>query len=204
MGNINSTLTMSLIDNVSKPARTLAQALTDVEKSEKAVAKALSGTNLDGGFQKKLANMKASAKELEQVNKMWREFAVQNKLSRSPSYWTADDLSKIKTWKSGVISSLREVRREETAFQRSIARVASQGMSPVTAAMSAAGAGRYERLLLNDRIRAGMSGAGLATMSARTPNRGSIDYGALGSMVGLYAGIQAQQFARNAVDVYRE
>ena len=60
MANMQSTLTIGLVDNVSKPARTVAQALKDAERAAEQVAKGLQGTGATDRFSASLSKLKAS------------------------------------------------------------------------------------------------------------------------------------------------
>jgi hypothetical protein len=61
MPNLTSSLAVRLIDDVSKPARTVAQALRDAEKAARDVAKGMAGAGATDRFVKSLSGLKAHA-----------------------------------------------------------------------------------------------------------------------------------------------
>ena len=75
MTNLTSSLTVKLIDDVSKPARMVAQALRDAEKAARDVAKGMAGTGATDRFVKSLSGLKATRKDIEQFAAAWRKSA---------------------------------------------------------------------------------------------------------------------------------
>jgi hypothetical protein len=116
MTNLTSSLTVRLVDDVSKPARTVSQALKDAETNAKAVAKAMSGTGATDRLQRSLSGLKASAKDIEQVAGAWKDYSKSAGLAANSANWTKAQINEVKAWEKQTITSLRDVRREQKAF----------------------------------------------------------------------------------------
>ncbi|MGB5102040.1 MAG: phage tail tape measure protein, partial [Steroidobacteraceae bacterium] len=149
MGNLTSSLKISLIDDVSKPAKTVAAALKQAETNAKSIAQAMSKAGATDRFAANLSKLKLSAKDIEQVSKAWRDYSKSAGLAAKASDWTKNQAAGVKAWESRTIASLRSVKREQMAFNRSMS--AAGGIHPMTAAMSA-------NALANARLKAGMHG----------------------------------------------
>ncbi len=80
MGNISSTMTIGLVDNVSKPARTVAQALKDAERAAEQVAKGMANTGATDRFVTSLSKLKLGAKDIQTVSQL--DFAHFRRRSR--------------------------------------------------------------------------------------------------------------------------
>jgi hypothetical protein len=192
MSNLTSSLTIKLIDGVSGPAKTVANALKSAENNAKAVAKAMSGTGARDGFQRQLAGLKLAGKDIEQVAKAWKDYARSAGLAANASSWTKNQAAGVRAWEQQTIRALRAVKREQIAFNRSIA--GAGGVSPMMLAMS-------QSTLANRKMVAGMSAAGArrALAGAKASSIGAAEYaagaGLLGriSLPGVTAGYAAYQ-----------
>ena len=154
MANLTSTLTVSLLDQVSKPARSVAQALKDAEARVKEVSKAMASTGSTDRFTAALSKLKASSKDIETVANAWKDYAKASNLAADSSKWTRRQANDVKAWERQQISALREVKREQQAFYRAQADaerqatarrnrpgVASRVMNHVAGPMAVVGAG---------------------------------------------------------------
>jgi hypothetical protein len=130
MTNLTSTLTVKLVDDVSKPARTVAQALKDAETAAKAVAKGLAGTGASNQLAASLTKLKASKGDIEQVANAWKDYAKANNLAAESSKWTKSQTADVKAWERQQLSALREVRREQQQFYRSQREQAERAKRP--------------------------------------------------------------------------
>lgn len=119
MANLTSSLTVKLIDDVSKPARTVAQALKEAEKAAEGVAKGMGKSGSDP-FRRQLAGLKLTATELRDVRKEWLLYARAQKQAMGGEAWAAKGAATMRTWERQSISSLRAVRKEQMAFQKSL------------------------------------------------------------------------------------
>ncbi len=171
MASLTSTVTMALVDNVTKPARTVAQALKDAERAAEQVGKGLQGSGATDRLATSLAKLKANAKDVGQVAAAMRDFAKAEGLAADKSQWTKTQSAAVRQWETQTISALRAVKREEVAFNRSLSRPGAPGGfgSNIAAGMSSVGAGELARLREARRLSAGMSGAGLAAAVAALP-----------------------------------
>ncbi len=130
MANLTSSLTVKLIDDVSKPARSVAQALHDAEKAAKDVAKGMAGTGATDRLQKSLSKLGTSKKDIEQVAKAWQDYSRSAGLAANSAGWTKGQMASVRAWETQTISALRAVKREQQVFQRSIGRTPAS-MMPV-------------------------------------------------------------------------
>ena len=138
MANLTSSLTIKLIDDVSKPARTVAQALKEAEKAAEAVAKGMGKSGSDP-FRRQLASLKLTANELRDVRKEWLLYARAQKQAMGAD-WAAKGAATMRAWEKQTVSSIRAAKKEQLAFSKSIA-----------AAAGARGAG------LGGKLRGGLS-----------------------------------------------
>jgi hypothetical protein len=118
-GNIrDAALKISLIDDVSKPARSVAQALKDAEARVKDIAKAMSNMGATDRLQKSLSQLKLSKADIESVAKAWQDYAKASNLASDSSKWTVEQARAVKAWEAQTVRSLREVKREQQVFFR--------------------------------------------------------------------------------------
>lgn len=143
----SSTLVFGLVDNVSKPARTVAQALKDAEVRVKDLAKAMEGTGVSDRLQKSLSQLKLSKGDIETVANAWKDYARAANLAADSTQWTKQQASDVKNWETRTIKSLREVRREQEAFAKAEAQAMRRAPTPSPPAVNwragAAAAGVY-------------------------------------------------------------
>lgn len=129
MARLTSTLTMQLVDNVSKPARSVAQALKDAERQAKAVAKGMADTGASDKLVKSLSRLALSKKDIEQVSSAWKDYAKSAGLAGGAANWTKSQAAAVRNWEAQTLASLRAVKREQAAFQRAVAKPAGGAKS---------------------------------------------------------------------------
>lgn len=116
MANLTSSLTVKLIDDVSRPARSVAQALRDTERAAEAVAKGMGRSGSDP-FRRQLASLKLTASELRDVRREWLLYARTSKQAMGAE-WATKGAAHMRAWERQTIGSLRSVRREQIAFHK--------------------------------------------------------------------------------------
>ena len=126
MANLTSSLTIKLIDEVSKPARSVAQALKDAEKAAEAVAKGMGRTAGSDPFRRQLATLKLTSSELRDIRKEWLLYARASKQAMGAA-WAAKGVSHMRAWERQTIASIRAAKREQLAFSKSIGMAARGG-----------------------------------------------------------------------------
>ena len=126
MANLTSSLTIKLIDEVSKPARSVAQALKDAEKAAEAVAKGMGRTAGSDPFRRQLASLKLTASELRDVRKEWLLYARASKQAMGAE-WATRSLSHMRAWERQTVASIRAAKREQLALGKSIGMAARGG-----------------------------------------------------------------------------
>ena len=148
MSNLTSSLTIKLMDDVSKPARTVAQALKDAERNAKGVSQAFNGAGASNRLQAGLSKLSLSAKDIEKVATAWKDYAKSAGLAASASQWTKSQAADVRRWETQTISALRKVSAEQRRLAPVAARVPhvaagggeSGGLSGRRAAAGIAGA----------------------------------------------------------------
>jgi hypothetical protein len=105
MANLTSSLTIKLIDEVSKPARSVAQALKDAEKAAEAVAKGMGRTAGSDPFRRQLASLKLTANELRDVRREWLLYAHASKQAMGAE-WAAKGAAQMRAWERQTIASI--------------------------------------------------------------------------------------------------
>jgi hypothetical protein len=134
MANLTSSLTVKLIDDASKPARTVAQTLRDAEKEARDVAKGMAGTGATDRFIKSLSGLKATRQDIEQVAAAWRDYSKSAGLAANSAQWTkkqAADMASAASVDSGMSSSAPSVFRDAENSIRAIA-VVKPGSRSIT------------------------------------------------------------------------
>jgi hypothetical protein len=120
MTSLISALSLVLKDDVSKPARTVAMALKDVEANIKLVAKEMAGAGASDKFVASLAKLKLSKADIESVAAAWRDYAKSAALAADSSQWTAGQIAGVRNWERANLSALRTVKAEQQAYARSL------------------------------------------------------------------------------------
>lgn len=183
MGNVlTSTLIIKGEDQLSKPARSSAQALRsttqalrDAEKRALEMSKAMAKAGATDRFATSLSRLKLSAADVKAVTASWSDYAKTQGLAAKASDWTKAQIANVRAWERQTIVSLREVKREQQAFYRSLG-VSPLAVSPMMAAMS-------QNSMANARLTSGMSAAGARGLL--TPGGAA----AMGAMAGRFGGV---------------
>ena len=118
MANLTSSLTIKLIDDVTRPARSVAQALKDTEKAAASVAKGMGKVGSDP-FKRSLAGLKLTASELRTVKKEWVSYAQTAKQSMGAE-WATKGAGAMRAWERQTIASIRAAKREQIAYNKAI------------------------------------------------------------------------------------
>ena len=127
MANLQSTLTIKLLDDVSGPAGKIAAALKNADSQVKALAKA----GVSNRLAQQLGRLGASAADIEKVGAAWKKYAADQKLAAKAGDWTRAQASQVRVWENATISSIRNVTRAEEALARRQRELAQRGsMSP--------------------------------------------------------------------------
>ena len=126
MASKTSTLTMQLVDNVSKPARSVAEALQQADKRMRDVARSMAGAGATDRFVASLAKLKLSAKDVQAVSAAWKDYAKSASLAGDASNWTKAQVAGVRAWERQTIDALRSVKREQQQFHRAAAAAQAQ------------------------------------------------------------------------------
>lgn len=154
MGSKSADLKINLIDNVSKPARTVAEALKQAETEVKRVAKAMSETGASDKLVASLAKLKLGKQDIEQVANAWRDYAKANNLAKDSSQWTKAQVAQEAAWRQRTIADIKAV----SAARRAEDRVEAQ-LKRDQAARMEQGQHQRRKWLEGDRSMVAMVGA---------------------------------------------
>ncbi|WP_342361900.1 phage tail tape measure protein [Terrarubrum flagellatum] len=108
-------VTVRLIDDVTGPAARMEKALLGAGKSAKEITKAME-SGLSPKMANDLAKLGVSSESIKKVVTQFKDYTSTAKLAGTATDWTKADLTKIRVWETGMISSLRRVAREEAAL----------------------------------------------------------------------------------------
>jgi hypothetical protein len=122
MANKVSSLTVQLIDDVSRPARSVEQAMSDAEKKVRAAAAAMGeNSGATDRLVTSLAKLEGSKTDIEAVSRAWVDYTKVQGLAKDTTEWTKTQASDVRRWESQTVSALRAVMKErdaETAAMR--------------------------------------------------------------------------------------
>jgi TP901 family phage tail tape measure protein len=138
MSNLTSSLTVKLIDDVSKPARSVSQALKDAANNAKSVAQSM-GKVGSGGFKNQLSGLKLTAKELRAVKGEWLSYAKVQKAALGTN-WATQGAAAMRAWEKQAVSSIRKAKAAQMAFNKSLT------MAGAGQVAAGAAAGRFAKL----------------------------------------------------------
>jgi hypothetical protein len=124
-----STLTVRLIDDVTRPARSVAQALKDAERAAKDVAKGMAGTGATPRLVSDLQKIKATRADIATVADAWNAYRKSAGLAGDATKWTRAQVADVRSWERQTVGELRAVKREQEAFNRGVARAAANAPS---------------------------------------------------------------------------
>lgn len=136
MSVLESTLRMNLLDNVSKPARTVAQALKEAERNIQTIKKGMEGTGSTDRLARSLANLGAKERDVKNVANAWRDYAKSAGLAANSAEWTKKQAADVKNWENQTVASIRAVKRERAAYEKGMKEVRA---APHVGALGGAG-----------------------------------------------------------------
>ena len=109
MGNLKSTLTIALKDDVTSPANKIAGALKNAQAQIKAIASA----GISDRLGQQLTKFGVTAADIQKVGAAWKDYATTAKLAANASDWTKAQKSQVRAWENATVSSIRNVVRAE-------------------------------------------------------------------------------------------
>jgi hypothetical protein len=114
--SISSSLVIGLIDNVSKPAKSVEASLRELQRDTASIAKTLANTGASDKFIASLAKMKVGAKDVESLAQAMRDYAKSAGLAANSSEWTKAQISGFRRFENQAVSALRRVSSEQSRF----------------------------------------------------------------------------------------
>ncbi|WP_036285616.1 phage tail tape measure protein [Methylocystis sp. ATCC 49242] len=127
MASLTSSLTVRLIDDVSKPARTVSQALRDAEKAAANVAKGMGKAGSDP-FRRQLASLKLTGAELRDVRQEWLLYARAQKQAMGAATWSTKGPAMMLAKEKQILAAAKASVRERIALNKTIAASATHGV----------------------------------------------------------------------------
>lgn len=116
---IEALLQIGLKDNLTKPLRSVVQALADTEHNVKSVSKAMAGTGASDKFVASLSKLKLAKTDVESVAKALKDYAASAGLAADASQWTKRQAADFRAMERQVHSSVSNMRREQEAYFKS-------------------------------------------------------------------------------------
>jgi hypothetical protein len=131
MSSRTSSLTVSLIDEVSRPARAVAEALEQAELRVKEISAAMGEDSaVSDKFVSSLSRLKLSAADIEAISRAFQDYTrVAGVAGTATSDLTKEQIAGIRQWENATLSSVRTVmqeRRNEATAMRNLAREQNQ------------------------------------------------------------------------------
>jgi hypothetical protein len=124
MASRTSELTLRLIDDISKPARSVETALAEAEARIKSTAAAMGeGVEPTDRLINSLLRLKVSAGDIEAVSKSWTDYTRANKLAADSSDWTRAQSAAVRSWETSTIASIKSVMTERRNEARGMAQM---------------------------------------------------------------------------------
>jgi hypothetical protein len=117
MASRTSELTLRLIDDISKPARSVEQALKQAETQIREVASAMAsdGVPASDRLVASIVKLGATKEDIATVSAAWRDYTRSSSLAAESADWTKDQASAVRSWETQTIGSVRAVMRERQA-----------------------------------------------------------------------------------------
>jgi hypothetical protein len=127
MASRESSLILKLVDDVSKPARSVEQALKQAENQIKDVAAQMSeGVAPTDRLVASIAKLGATRTDIEQVSRAWVDYTKAQGLAAESGNWTKEQIADVRSWETQTISSVRSVVRERDAETRAMRSAAAE------------------------------------------------------------------------------
>jgi hypothetical protein len=145
MANLESKLILSLVDQVTGPAKSVAEALKKSESQIKAIDDAFKNSGASSKFQQQLASIGRSSADIDRVANAWRQYAASIGAAGDASKWTKEQASAINTWERNNLRSIRSVEAAERAYQRQHQQLADARLRTAERASERAGVGHMVR-----------------------------------------------------------
>jgi len=143
LASLTSFLTLGLKDNLTKPLKTVAQALKETEANVKLVAKGMASAGVPATDKLKasLSKLKLSAQDIDAVSKAWQAYAKSAGLAANASSWTKEQMAGVSAMESRTVSALRRTSAEQARFFANQNRMAreSRGMFSLGKPLAALG-----------------------------------------------------------------
>jgi hypothetical protein len=124
MASRTSELILKLVDDVSRPARSVEAALAEAEARIKSTAAAMGeGAEPTDRLINSLSRLKVSASDIEAVSKSWTDYTRANKLAADSSEWTRAQSAAVRSWETSTIASIKSVMTERRNEARGMAQM---------------------------------------------------------------------------------
>jgi hypothetical protein len=127
-GNKVSTLTISVIDEATKPAREIGEALQQAEQKVKTIAAEMGeGSGASDRFVQSLSRLKLGADDIKIVANEWKNYTTAAGIAGAEtSALTREQISGIRNWETATLGSIRAVVKERAAENAGLRRAAAE------------------------------------------------------------------------------
>jgi muramidase (phage lysozyme) len=110
-------LDIRLIDDVSAPAKKVAEALRAAEAQAKALTAAAKDAGITDRLTQAMKRLGATAADIRTVGNAWQDYTRQAGLAANASEWTKIEARNVKNWENQNIAALRNVIRERKTYE---------------------------------------------------------------------------------------
>ena len=126
--NRTSSLTISVIDEATKTAREIGEALQQTEQKVKAIAAEMGeGSGASDRFVQSLSRLKLGADDIKIIANEWKNYTTAAGIAGTEtSALTRDQVAGIRNWESATLGSIRAVIKERNAETAGLRRAAAE------------------------------------------------------------------------------
>jgi hypothetical protein len=118
--NRTAQLTVQLIDECSRPARSVESALKAAEAEVKSIAAAMQESGASDKLVASLSRLKLSASDVESVARAFKEYSASAGLAANAADWTKTQANDVTRWEGNTVRALRSVISERNAESRAL------------------------------------------------------------------------------------
>lgn len=118
VSSLTQAISIKVIDDATKPARSVADGLKAAERAARDAAKAFANTGATDRFTASLAKLSLSRQDIATVSKAWKDYSASAKLAGNAAQWTRQQAADVKRWESQTVASIRSVQREQARMRR--------------------------------------------------------------------------------------
>jgi hypothetical protein len=122
----SASLTVTMVDELSRPARAIEAALRDSEARVKELSAAMSEAGGSDRLVQSLNKLGASKADVEAVARSFQDYTRAAGLAGDASSWTKEAAAGVRAWEASTINSVKAVIRERRAESDAMRNIANR------------------------------------------------------------------------------